>query len=396
MARRQLRPEPAPLGRAVLLSMGGRLGSPMLAEVLLQRGYELHVVSGRLPGHELRWAKRWHKVDPLGPYEQLLDCVRGIDPSLVLCEMRNVLIPAKARLIVDLGLGDFGTKSGLTSTSKIAFRTALDEAGVSNTRWCLLEDLGSGVLDFPFVIKPDLGTGSRGVHFVENDASLEDALAAMEMHAEDVLIGGEMMAEEFVRGRQFDVEGVVHDGEVHPLTLTEEHYDQVGQFFPSSWYLFSPPIDEGLREGLLRCAAETVKAAGVKAGAFHCEMRVAADGRIIPLDYSNRMGYPKMVSEASGESFFRHYISSMERNEFASPSPEWRTVFQRFLASPAEFEAYLRLEERHPDRFIEFRKQPNKVGGVQRYGRASLRAADFNSLRELLGDLAPTEWADFY
>lgn len=399
MAAKQVRPPSTPRGRAVLLSLGGRRGSPFLASTLSRLGYELHVLSKEYPGYESAYASKWHRIDALGDYEKVLQKVEQIEPDFVFSEMKNILLPVKAGLLEDLKLGDFGVKSAMTSTSKIDFRRALDEAGARSVKWCLLADLDNHSIDFPFVIKPDRGTGSRGIHFIENEAELIAARHHLDGFEEDILVGGEMIVEQFVRGRQFDVEGVVHQGTVYPLSLTEEHYDQVEQQFPSSWYLFSPPINDDLKQGLLDCAAETVLAAGVRSGAFHCEMRVsAASGDIAPLDYSNRMGYPKMVSEASSLSFFDNYVGSITDLDFDPPRPSWGTVFQRFIKSPRELQSYLAMEVALPDNIIEFRKQPNSVAGVQRYGRISLRADDFGELSGILErfDVVPDEWATIY
>ena len=383
---------------AALITMGGRLGSPMLCSELERLGYEVHVISARVPGHELRNATRWHRRDVLGSYPELLEVVRSIEPVAVFSEMRNVLLPVKAKLLADLKLPGLGELSHRTSTSKVAFRQALDEGAVTNVPWCRLDRVEETGLQFPFVAKPDRGTGSRGVYFVDSAESLEEARAAVAEFEADVLVGGEMIAEQFIEGRQFDVEGVSHGGLPCPLTITEEHYERTGQLFPSAWYLFSPPIAPELESEILRTASQTVGAAGVENGAWHCEVRVDASGTVYPLDYSNRMGYPKLVGEASGVSYFEQYVRSLADVDFKPPDVARKTVFQRFIDSQEEYEQFVRLVESNPSMLIEFRRQRSVVAGVEKFGRVSLRSDSFGELRSVLDrfDVCPTLWESYY
>ena len=383
---------------AVLLSLGGRLGSPMLARVLKDMGFETHVIAANLPGYEIQYCQQWHRHDCLGDYDELVKAVRKIDPTAVFSESRNVLLPVKASLHNDLGLRGLGEKASLTSSSKVAFRKSLDDAQVLNLTWEPMPDGETPTIAYPFVLKPDKGTGSRGVYFVESAEDFSAVQRELESRPTTVTVGNEMIAESYIRGRQFDVEGVSRDGKPYPLSLTEEHYEQVGKYFPSLWYLFSPPIDDDLSRRLFARAKETVCAAGVINGAWHCEMRVSEGGDIYPLDYSNRMGYPKMVSEASGEDFLRLYAESLSSPVFREPVPEQRTVFQRFLKNLGEKYRYMLLAKNHPDHVIEFRKHETEVADTRRFGRVSLRADSFEEMRSLLGeyDLTPSQWERFY
>jgi len=387
------------IGSVVLLSLGGRLGSPMLAHRLALRGYEVHVLSKRFPGHEMRHAHRWHMVDVLNDNVELKRITQILEPVGIFSEARNVLLPAKAKLRESQGLRSMGPDSWLTSTSKIAFRESIDAAGLTNLKWAKTVNNILPELAFPYVLKPDKGTGSRGVFLVQSEEDRIKAIKELSELKETVTVGGEYIAEAYIEGRQFDVEGICRDGNPYALSITEECYENVDHAFPSLWYLFSPPITEKLRNNLLDTAHKVIKAAGVISGAWHCEMRVASDGRILPLDYSNRMGYPRMVTECSGVDFLEAYIDSLsDEAEFKEPTPKRGTVYQRFLRTERENKAFSNLASAHPQHIIEFRTQNMVVAGVNRYGRISIRAASFEELRQLLAfrGLEPDEWLALY
>jgi len=193
-------------------------------------------------------------------------------------------------------------------------------------------------------------------------------------------------------------EGVYKDGKCFPLSLTEEKYDLIDNALPSAWYLFSPPVANELRESLLSWAADFTKVLGVRNGAFHCEMRVNADNEIFAIDYSNRMGYPLLVSECCGYSFSEAYVRVMagEEPDFSNLLQE--SVYQRFVRNRYEFTNFKRLMREHPENVVQKNMLGGYVGGIRTYARIAIKADGFNELRNLLAqyDLEPKEWSEYY
>jgi len=384
----------------LLLSLGWRRGSAMVIRELVRQGYTVHVASQDFPANEARFATAWHKVNCLTEPDKLLRIARTIGPIAVLVEQRNVLLRPKAMLIDQLGLRDFGLKSAETSNSKIAFREAIDVAGVTNLPWCLLDDIAKHQIAFPFLVKPELGTGSRGVSLVTNETELVAARQRIAHFAAmpDALTGGRTLVEGFIKGRQFDVEGVCYDGAFYPLVMVEEHYEQLGHAFPSAWYLFNPPVPEVLREQICDTAIRIVDACGVRNGAFHCEVRLSGDGKVYPIDYSNRLGYPRAVSQACGLSYIELYARTMTGRGFKPPVPQRHCVFQRFIRTAEEKARFVRLAQEVPGSVLEFRRVNNIIAGEERFGRITLFAESQGALRHLLVryQVEPEEWQRLY
>ena len=388
----------SPKGLMVLLSLGGGKGSPFVAGAVRRAGFDLCVVSKSFPARESVYANSWINCDPFGDFETLREKIAAENPVAVLVEQRNILLPVKAKLNAELGLVDYGDKSHRTSNSKIALRSAIDDAGEPNIKWCLLDDYNPDVFPLPYVIKPETGTGSRGITVVENQQDVDLAMQKLDELGDDETVGGRVFVEEVIRGRQFDVEGVYLDGKCYPLSLTEEHYDQVGNALPSSWYLFSPPVGEETRSKLLDAAERFTKALGVRNGAFHCEMRLDAEGGIYAIDYSNRMGYPLLVSECCGYYFPEEYVKVMAGITPDHSALKQRTVFQRFIRSQAELAGYRALMDEYPEMVIEKRMLGSMVGGVETFARIALRSEDFTKLSGALAkhNIVPGEWYEYY
>lgn len=382
----------------VLVSLGGRFGSPMLAQRLVSLGFDVHVFSKKMPGHELSVAHKWHRIDPQVDYDTLLEKVKSIDPKGIFSESRNILLPIVSALQNDIGIRSLGVSGPESSNSKVAFRTSLDLGKGTNVIWKKYSPVLDNYLRFPFVVKPDRGTGSRGVYLVENEDELHEVNSLINEEQDSNVFGGGKIQEQFIEGRQFDVEGVSRDGICYPLSVTEERYERVGKSFPSLWYLFSPPINENMRQSVIDAAKEAIISCGVQNGAWHCELRIDENGVIYPIDYSNRMGYPKMVSECAGIDFLELYIRTLVDEEFSAPSVSRGTVFQHFIDTKDKHEIYLKLAKENPDNIIEFRKLGINLPAVTRFGRISIRAENFVSLVELLKkyELLPNEWEAMY
>jgi len=388
----------SPKGTLVLLSLGEGKGSPFVARAVMTQGYDLYVVSAKFPLLESPYTKKWIQCDPFGNYEKLKSAVSAVKPIAVLVEQRNILLPIKAKLNKDLGLVDYGDLSHKTSNSKIELRKAVDSAGTPNVSWCLLEDYRPENFSFPFVVKPETGTGSRGITIVESESDFKVAMKKLKQLESDETVGGSIFIEEMITGRQFDVEGVYLNGKCYPLSVTEEQYDAIDNSLPSAWYLFSPPIGDTLKSKIVDAAKSFTEALGVRNGAFHCEMRLNNKGELFVIDYSNRMGYPLLVSECCGYSFPESYVKVMTGSDPELSDVQANSVFQRFVRSEQELKAFKLLMKENPDSVIQKNMLGSFVGGIKTYARIAIRAKNFTTMHELLRryDLIPTQWTEYY
>jgi len=382
----------------VLLSLGGGKGSPFVARAVSKLGFNLVVAAPTFPRYEAQYANLWIKSNVLTDYESLKTKIEKQKPIAVLVEQRNILLPVKARLNTDLNLVDYGNLSHKTSNSKIELRLAIDRAKKPNIPWALLKDYQSQLVKFPFVLKPEKGTGSRGITIIEKESDLKIAFEKLKSLEADETVGGRIMVEGMIKGRQFDVEGVYFNGDFYALSVTEEHYEATSNALPSSWYLFSPPIDKNLRTKLISAAQTFTQALGVRNGAFHCEMRVSESGDIYAIDYSNRMGYPLLVSECSGYSFPELYVKVMAGERPELNNLKENTVFQRFVRSQKEYDSYSELMKAHPRHVVQKNILGSYVGGVKTYARIALKHKSFDDLKGMLNDynLIPKEWENIY
>ena len=109
----------------------------------------------------------------------------------------------------------FNTKSidintAINATNKIIRAKKFKEFGVPSPKFEIVDSIHSVSLDYPYVIKEQEGSGSRGVRII---ASKEDRSAAVKGFA-----GGrysKYLVEEFVEGHEISIEAFIHKGEFY-------------------------------------------------------------------------------------------------------------------------------------------------------------------------------------
>lgn len=379
----------------IVLSVGGpHSGSAWITERVAKLGYRPVVLSPSLPLRELRYAAGWVKIDSTREPAKAAQAASKLGAKIVVSDHTNALLAPVARMQELLGLRGLGSRSPESSNDKRIFRQALDNAGAQNLKWAVINDLKEPPLEFPFILKPSVGTGSLGVIKVRNQEEFERVVSDKFVKPDQAV----WIAEEFVLARQFDVEGVAQDGEYTVFSITEEHYTETAGRFPSTWFLFSPPVPEEWKNVLTETARATLAACGVQNGAFHCELRLTKELRCVPIDYSNRYGYPMMVSECAGTDFIGAYVSTLSEKPFKPLKIQKNTVFQQYASSEEQRAIYLRLIRENPQNVIEARMLGSLVGGVETFGRISLRSKSFADMTHLLDryGLMPEIWRTFY
>lgn len=366
----------------VLLSMGGQRGSPILARELRVRGYEVILVSKDAPSYEAKYISSWIRADATdrSSLEARLGDIKEISPVLVVSEMKNVLLPGVSYLTNELGLVGVSQKGAENSNSKVMFRDALESAGVGNCRWGVVEE-GNGLdIPYPVVVKPDRGTGSRGVILVEGSAGLREATS---MLSNDPLVGGSFMYEQVMEGDQYDIEGVTANGEHTVVIRVFEKYERVSGKFPTGWYLLNCPLSEEKQAALDAYVKSCLDALGVVEGAWHIEVKEISDNVFSAIDFSNRMGYPNLVSAAIDRSFPGLYIDALRRDMNYDKERSFGSeymVFQKYIYTREEAALFRALAASERLEVVEFKDTRNAVGGVDLFGRIAFR---FKCVREL-------------
>lgn len=126
---------------------------------------------------------------------------------------------------------------------------------------------------YPCVLKPLGLSASRGVIRANDEAEFVAAFRRIEKMRESGL-----QIEGYIPGREFAVEGLVTEGEFHPIAIFDKPDPLEGPFFEETVYVTPSREPQAVQQELLETATRAVRALGLTHGPVHIEMRHNADG----------------------------------------------------------------------------------------------------------------------
>lgn len=138
-------------------------------------------------------------------------------------------------------------------------------------------------IEFPVIVKPCDGSGSKGVNkagnFNELMIAVGTALNASRIH--------KALVEKFISGKEFGVESIVLNGEVHVLGIMGKHmtdppdYAELGHFMPSQL---------GMEAKVKDIVRRSIQALGINYGAVNMDVLITNEGEAFIVDIGARMG----------------------------------------------------------------------------------------------------------
>lgn len=201
------------------------------------------------------------------------------------------------------------------SLNKNKMREALNKKNISFFKKLVIsKESDLDLIDFlPAVLKPAVGTASEGVVLIDEAAKSKRAYQNSKKSMRKTEFNTVFIAEEYVEGRQFDVEGVIHEGKVYILCIVEENYEGFFPNFDINWFFFNVAIQNHLLQKINHVVTAALNACEIKHGAFHCELRINEKNEVKILEFSNRMGggFEQPISDITGTNFCDIYINSM-------------------------------------------------------------------------------------
>lgn len=186
-----------------------------------------------------------------------------------------------------------GEKLGLPANSlaavrqlrdKLLFRQLLRDNGLNCPAFCAvpgaLPAAGCGV-PFPVVVKARRLSASRGVVRANNPAQLARAVRQVrEIQAHADRDAGELglLIEAYIPGAEFALEGLLEDGRLHMLALFDKPDPLEGPYFQETIYATPSGLVPAQQQHIRAAVEAACRAAGVRTGPVHAEMRLNDQG----------------------------------------------------------------------------------------------------------------------
>lgn len=206
----------------ILLTEGSSLTARETLTALASCGYEVHVLTcARLP---LCLFSRWRSkivrtVDaneqPLAYLRHVACLVEDEDYAAVLPthEQAWLLAEGASLLPAEAPVAVASAEAFRRAQSKVRFAELLDELGLPQPAWRLLDEEG-GHLPFPYWVKAEFGTAGRSTRRVADEAQMRAAAAELSSG------GGRLMAQEEAPGSYGQVAGLFDHGRLAAVHTT--------------------------------------------------------------------------------------------------------------------------------------------------------------------------------
>lgn len=170
-------------------------------------------------------------------------------------------------------------------------------------------------IQFPVMMKPVDGSGSRGASKVER---AEDFISAVEF-AMSGSITHRAVAEPFVDGKEYGVESFVDNGEIHVLAVMQKemtqppYYAELGHAIPSG-------LSKSVEEKVVNCVKKALVALNVNHGSVNMDLLITDSGNVHIIDVGARMGGNLIGSHIIPIGTGIDYMSNMIRAAVGDPT----------------------------------------------------------------------------
>ena len=190
-------------------------------------------------------------------------------------------------------------KAARTSMDKAEFHRLTRLLDLPGYRWVRATDtaaIAAAGLTFPLIVKPNDGSGSKGLTQVERAAELPAAV----MHAQNHSPDGVVIAEELIEGDHYALEIFMRQGEVHFAAVTEKVF---AEGFLVRTHLCPSLLAEAMVHAAAANAARICNALELHDGPANFDFVVTPDRGVVFVEVNARLGgngIPRLLRAAYG------------------------------------------------------------------------------------------------
>ena len=214
---------------------------------------------------------------------------RPIDGVIAVGDRPTVIA---ARVADVLGLAFHSPAAAAIARDKRRTRECLRDAGLPMPWFEHVDVLRANLesrlptpVSYPCVLKPVALSGSRGVMRVDDDHALAAALGRLRAILESPDVRAERndahafaLLEGFIPGREYALEGLMHQGALQVLAVFDKPDELDGPFFEETVYVTPSAAPDVTRAAIVDAVTRAAAAIGLEHGPIHAECRVNAEG----------------------------------------------------------------------------------------------------------------------
>lgn len=273
-----------------ILILGGGKAQAVFIEYCLSKGHVVYLLDGNKEAYSNSIKNRnLHSelVDITLP-EKVLEFAEKIIPEAVIAPSNDAGLEAATMVAEHFGIPGPGVYALQNSRNKLNFRKLLEKNSI-NSPWYFevsstnSEDAITKVPNYPCVIKPVQGSGSKGVRFLESSPDL----SAYFKESFAFSISNQYQIEEFIEGVEFSIEGVVQDGDFTILAVCEKVRSKLPNLVDTR-VSYPPRLTLENLQKVHQTASEIVKLLQVQNAPIHMEIIQSPTRGFFPVECAVR------------------------------------------------------------------------------------------------------------
>ena len=245
----------------------------------------------------------------------------------------------------------------LRCTNKHIMRECFERNGDPSPRSILVEkssDIDADDLRYPIIVKPIDRSGSRGISKLDDCNNLD---AAVEAAKKQGFIKNALV-EEYATGQEYSIECVSYKGAHHFLAMTQKYTTGAPKCIETG-HIEPAPVTSGVRDKVQKTVFHALDSLGIRNGASHSELKIAADGTIRIIEIGARMGGDcigsTLVHISTGIDFVRAVIEiALGEEPDLKPDVKPMAAGIRFVFSEGDITVFHRLQREHPEYVVEY------------------------------------------
>lgn len=223
-------------------------------------------------------------------------------------------------------------------------------------------------LEFPVMVKPCDGSGSRGANRVDRVEDFSEACSL----AMNCSLVHKALVESFIIGEEYGVESFVYDDKVYVLAVMKKwmtkapYYAELGHAIPCC---LNYETEQHIRE----CVEKAIKALNIRFGSVNMDLLLSEDGNVHIIDIGARMGGNLIGSNIIPMGTGIDYMGAMIKASVGdivnlSPQNEPQCVVTRLLAlTPGVIEALPNFNKIEKELGIEIHHHLNVGDQIREY-----------------------------
>ncbi len=255
-----------------------------------ETGYEVHTLDMDPNAPGFQYADH-HAIISIIDEKACLEYAKKNKIDGVLTAATDYGVLTTSFIAQEMGLPGLKYEVAKLIKNKYRVRKTLFEHHVDDTEQAYEVDSNTNLdvikekLQYPVMVKPCDGSGSRAASRVDDTSQLKSACQL----AMNSSITHRAVIESFIYGNEYGADSLVVNGDVHVLAIMKKwmtkppYYAELGHAIPCG-------LPSDIETRAKECVSNAIKALGINHGAVNMDMLITKEGKIHIVDVGARMG----------------------------------------------------------------------------------------------------------